>query len=204
MDRLLLDSLDLERVQLHVKYLAQIHHNGLVDLLPQVCSEDLNEGDLERGDLSVHEYAREVKLHLEAHVHVGAVDRGRPPEREAPVGDLVETRSLSVRQLLILHGLLEAGGFLPEEALPRGEIGALEECVFEDALDTAQRLDHVGAVVVEVPELAVVLLVGPPERVLLEHLVLLEVLPYAPPLVVGQGQTVLLEERVYSRNTSVP
>ena len=52
--------------------------------------EDLDEGDLQRGDFAVHEDAREVQLHLEAHVHVGAVDGGRPPQREAPVGDLVQ------------------------------------------------------------------------------------------------------------------
>jgi hypothetical protein len=46
-------------------------------------------------------------------------------------------------------------------------------------------LDHIGAVVVEVPELAIVFLVGPPEGVLLEQLVLLELLPTPPSLVVG-------------------
>ena len=58
----------------------------------------------------------------------------------------------------------------PEETLPGGEVGSLEECVFQDALHTAQGLDHVCAVVVQVPQLAVVTLVGPPEWVLLQHL----------------------------------
>jgi hypothetical protein len=53
MDRLLLDRLDAERFQFLVEYLAQIHDHGLVDLLPQMGSEDLDQGDLERGDLSV-------------------------------------------------------------------------------------------------------------------------------------------------------
>lgn len=35
-----------------------------MDLLPQVGAEDLDEGDLERGDLAVHEDARQVQLHL--------------------------------------------------------------------------------------------------------------------------------------------
>jgi hypothetical protein len=46
----------------------------------------------------------------------------------------------------------------------------LEEGVLENALHPAQRLDHVRPIVVEVPEFAVVALVGPPERVLLQHL----------------------------------
>ena len=67
------------------------------------------------------------ELYLETDVDVGPVDGGRPPEGEAPVGDLVETGALGVRQLLVLHRLLEAGRLLPEETLPRGEIGALQK-----------------------------------------------------------------------------
>ena len=59
---------------------------------------------------------------------------------------------------------------LPEETLPGGEVGSLEEGVFQDALHAPQGLDHVRAVVVQVPQLPVVSLVGPPERVLLQHL----------------------------------
>lgn len=44
---------------------------------------------------------------LEADVDVGPVDGGRPPQREAAVGDLVETRPLRVGELLVLHRLLE-------------------------------------------------------------------------------------------------
>ena len=33
--------------------------------------EDLDERDLERGDLAVHEDARQIKLHLEANVDLG-------------------------------------------------------------------------------------------------------------------------------------
>eukprot|EP00964_Phaeocystis_antarctica_P078146 scaffold48598_cov65-Phaeocystis_antarctica.AAC.1 len=203
-DGLLLHGLDLERVELLVENLAEVHHDGLVHLLPQVRAEDLDERDLERRDLAVHEDARQVELHLEAHVDVGAVDRGRPPEREAPVGDLVEAGALRVGELLVLHALLEARGLLPEQALPRGEVGALEEGVLEDALDAAERLDHVGAVVVEVPQLAVVPLVRPPEGVLPHDLELLELRAHAPALVVGQRVPVLLEEGVDARDAAVP
>mmetsp|Transcript_8069 Transcript_8069/g.26443 ORF Transcript_8069/g.26443 Transcript_8069/m.26443 type:complete len:279 (-) Transcript_8069:3543-4379(-) len=45
---------------------------------------------------------------------------------------------------------------------------------------------------------------GPPERVLAQDLVLLEVRAHAPALVVGQRVPVLLEERVYPRDAAVP
>ena len=51
-------------------YLTEIHHNALVDLLPQVSPEDLDEGDLQSGDLAVHEDASQIQLHLETHVHL--------------------------------------------------------------------------------------------------------------------------------------
>ncbi len=72
--------------------------------------EDLDEGDLQRGDFAVHEDARPVQLHLEAHVDIGPVDGGGPPEREAPVGNLIQPRPLRVCQLLVLHALLKAAG----------------------------------------------------------------------------------------------
>ena len=54
------------------------------------------------------------------------------------------------------------------------------------------------------PELAVVTLVGPPEGVLPQDLVLLEVGAHAPALVVGQRVAVLLEQRVDARDAPVP
>ncbi len=46
--------------------------------------------------------------------YVCPVDGWRPPECEATVGDLIETGSLSVRQLLVLHRLLKTTRLLPE------------------------------------------------------------------------------------------
>mmetsp|Transcript_3442 Transcript_3442/g.12110 ORF Transcript_3442/g.12110 Transcript_3442/m.12110 type:complete len:287 (+) Transcript_3442:2278-3138(+) len=204
MDRLLLHSRNVEGVQLLVHDLADVHREALVHLLPKMGAEDLDKRDLESGDLAVHEDACQVELHLEADVDVGPVDRRRPPEGEAAVRDLVETRALRVGELLELHRLLEAGRALPEQTLPGGKVGALEERVLEDALNAAQRLDHVGAVVVQRPELAIMPLVRPPERVLAEVLVLLEVSAHAPALVVGEGVAVLAEERVDARNAAVP
>ena len=63
----------------------------------------------------VHENASQVELDLETHVDIGTIDGRTPPEREATIRDLVETRSLRIRELLVSHGFLETGRFLPEE-----------------------------------------------------------------------------------------
>lgn len=76
--------------------------------------------------------------------------------------------------------------------------------MLQDALNSSQSLDHVSSVVVQIPELTVVFLVGPPEGVLLEQLILLELLPHSPSFVVGEGQSVFLEEGVYTGNTVIP
>lgn len=77
-------------------YLAQVHNDGLMNFLPQVCPENLNERDLKRGNFAVHEDAREVELHLEADVNVRAIDSRRPPKGKASIRDLqdVETHEL--------------------------------------------------------------------------------------------------------------
>lgn len=58
----------------------------------------------------------------------------------------------------------------PEKPLPGREVSALEECVLQNAFHTTQGLDHVCPVVVQVPELPIMPLVCPPERVLLQNL----------------------------------
>ena len=135
-----------------------------------MSSEDLNERDFECWYLSMHKDACQVQLHLKADVDISPVDGRGPPESETTVGDLVETTALSMSQLLVLHRLLKSRGFLPEETLPRWKVGALEECVLQNALDSAQSLDHVSAIVVEVPELSIVTLMSPPEWILFQHL----------------------------------
>lgn len=52
------------------EYLTEIHNDALVNLLPQVGSEYLNERDLQRGNLTVHEYTSQVELHLEAYINL--------------------------------------------------------------------------------------------------------------------------------------
>ncbi len=109
-----------------VEHLAEVHHDALVNLLPEMRPKDLNERNLERWNLAVHKDACEVELHLEANVHGRPVDRRTPPEGKAAVGNLIEARALRVRQALILHALLKAARLFPKEALPGGKVGALE------------------------------------------------------------------------------
>ena len=59
---------------------------------------------------------------------------------------------------------------LPEETLPCREVCSFEQSVFKNSFYTSQRLDHVGPVVVQIPEFAVMTLVSPPEWVLFQHL----------------------------------
>lgn len=62
------------------------------------------------------------KTHLQSVgcTDVGPVDGGRPPECEATVGDLIQSRPLSIGQLLPLHGLLKAAGLFPLAQKQRG------------------------------------------------------------------------------------
>ena len=74
MDGLLLDGFDTESLKLLIEHLTQIHDHRFVDLLPQMGTEDLNERDLERGNLAVQEDTGQIKLDLETDVDVGTVD----------------------------------------------------------------------------------------------------------------------------------
>mmetsp|Transcript_21406 Transcript_21406/g.67161 ORF Transcript_21406/g.67161 Transcript_21406/m.67161 type:complete len:230 (-) Transcript_21406:2358-3047(-) len=107
-DRLLLYVLNLQRIELLIENLTQIHDDALVDLLPKVSAENLNERYFERGNLAVHEDASQVKLYLKANIYVRPIDCRRPPQGETAVGDLIETGSLCVCQFLVLHAFLKA------------------------------------------------------------------------------------------------
>ena len=74
MDSFLLHGLDAESLELLIEDLTQIHNHRFVDLLPQMGTEDLDEGDLESGNLAVQENAGQIELDLETNVDVGTVD----------------------------------------------------------------------------------------------------------------------------------
>ena len=76
--------------------------------------------------------------------------------------------------------------------------------MLQDTFHSAERLDDVCAVIVQVPQLAVVPLMRPPERVQAQQAVLLEVRSHAPALVVREGVPVLLEQGVDAGDAAVP
>ena len=84
----------------------------------------------------------------------------------------------------------------PEQTFPGREECALEERMLENAFHTAQCLDHIGTVVVQRPQLAVVTSVSPPEHIHTKRLVSLKVGANTPSFIIGQGMTVFLEESV--------
>lgn len=54
----------------------KIHDHRLVDFLPHMRTENLDEGDLQGWDFAVHEDSCQIQLHLETNVNIGAIDGG--------------------------------------------------------------------------------------------------------------------------------
>ena len=145
-----------------------------------------------------------LELDLETNVDVGSVDGWRPPESETSVGDLVQTGTLSVGELLEFHALFKTRSFFPEQAFPGRERCGLEQRVLQDGLNTTESLDNVGTVGVEIPKFSIVTLTSPPEWVGLHVLVDLELRSGSESLVEGKRGAILLEKSVDSGQTSVP
>lgn len=66
---------ELQFAKRNKTYLTEIHDDALVNLLPQVSPEDLNEGDLQCGDLAVHKDSCQVELYLETYIHLKTEER---------------------------------------------------------------------------------------------------------------------------------
>ena len=155
-------------------------------------------------DLAMHENAREIQLDLKTHVHVGTVDGGAPPQRESSIWNLIQTTALGIGQLFKFHRFFKTTGLFPKQTFPRRKVRAFEQRVFQNPFDPTQCLNHVRAVIVEVPQLAVVALVRPPKRVGAKNAVFVEFQPCPPAFVVGQRVPVFLKQRVDPRNSTVP
>jgi hypothetical protein len=155
MNRLLLNGLDAELLKFLIEDLAQVHDHTLMDLLPQMGTEDLNQRNLERRDLAVQKDTSQVKLDLETNIDIGTVYCRRPPECEPTIWNLVETGPLCIGEFFELHGLLKTGSAFPEQSFPgrkcslMGLVSSLqrdrdegvsaygfEQRVFEDRLDS--------------------------------------------------------------------
>jgi hypothetical protein len=70
---------------------------------------------------------------------------------------------------------------LPKQTFPCGKVCTLEESMLKDAFYTSKGLDHICTVVVQVPQLAIMALVCPPEWILFQDLQKnnkIEVFPY--------------------------
>jgi len=76
--------------------------------------------------------------------------------------------------------------------------------MLKDAFYTSKSLDHICTVVVQVPQLAIMALVCPPEWILFQDLILLEFRSNSPPLIIRQSMSVLLKQRIDTRYASVP
>ena len=114
------------------------------------------------------------------------------------------TRHIQQRKYSQFHALLKSARLLPEQSLPRWKVRSLEERVLQDSLHAPQRLNHVGPVRVEIPQLPVVTLMRPPERVHPQHRLLLEHGLHTPSPVVGKRVPILAEERVDSWHAPIP
>ena len=128
-------------------------------------TEDLDQTDLECGDLAVHEDTGQIKLDLETDVYVGTVDGWTPPERESTVRNLIQTGPLSVREFFVSHRLLETRRLFPEQTLPSREISTLEQSVLQNAFNTTEGSDDIDTVIVELPQFPIMALGRPPERI---------------------------------------
>lgn len=92
-----------------VVYLTEIHDDALMNLLPQVSPEDLNEGDLEGWDLAVHEDSSQVQLHLETYVHLQETSR----ERDTIKNDCKSFITVSGKMIMVIMtyiGSVDGGG----------------------------------------------------------------------------------------------
>ena len=102
------------------------------------------------------------------------------------------------------HGSVSETGFFPEETFPRGKCRRLEESMFKDCLNTTECLNDIRSICVQVPQLAVVPLTCPPERVALHQLIRLEFSTSTESLIEAERTPVFLEQSVDTWKTTVP
>ena len=76
--------------------------------------------------------------------------------------------------------------------------------MLENCLHTTERLNHIRAIRVQIPQLSIMPLAGPPERIALHVLINLEFGPRPETLIEAQCTAVFLEQSVDTRQAAVP
>lgn len=76
--------------------------------------------------------------------------------------------------------------------------------MLQDSFNTPQSLDDISPIVIQVPQLPIMPLVRPPEGILFQNLILLEICPYPPSFIICKGVSVLLEQSIDSRYPAIP
>jgi hypothetical protein len=158
----------------------------------------------------VHENARQIQLHLKTDINVRSVDCGRPPKRKTTIRNLIQTRSLSICQLFKFHTLFKTRCFfpiinkifskrqdlineklLPEKTLPSREVSTLKQSMFQNTLDTTKSLNHVRTVIIKIPQFTIVSLMSPPEGIIFQKLILLEISADSPAFIIRKCMAIL-------------
>lgn len=76
--------------------------------------------------------------------------------------------------------------------------------MFKNSFNASKGLNNISPVIVQVPQLPIMPLVRPPERILFKNLVLLEVSTHPPSFIIGQSVSILLKQSVYTWYSSIP
>jgi hypothetical protein len=132
-----------------------------MDLLPKMCSENLNKRNLQSGYFSMHENTSQIQLDLKPNVNIRPVNSRTPPKSKSSIWDLIQPRSLRMCQFLEFHGFFEPGSFLPKESFPSREISPFEQSVLKNAFHSSKSLYYISSVIIQVPEFSVVTLMSP-------------------------------------------
>lgn len=76
--------------------------------------------------------------------------------------------------------------------------------MLKDPLNTSKCLDDISSVIVQIPQLPIMPLMGPPEWVLLQDLVLLKICAYSPSFIICQGVSIFLKQSIYTWYSPIP
>lgn len=76
--------------------------------------------------------------------------------------------------------------------------------MFKNSFNSSKGLNNISSVIVQVPQLPIMPLVSPPERILFQNLVLLEVCTHPPSFIISQSVSIFLKQSVNTWYSSIP